>query len=74
MVILDLKSGMYYGLDLLGARVWSLIEQPATVAAIRDTIMADYDVDAETCERDILAFLRHMETAGLVQISNGPNP
>ena len=74
MVILDLKSGMYYGLDLLGARVWSLIEQPATVTSIRDAVMADYDVDAETCERDILTFLRNMETAGLVHISNGSNP
>ena len=73
-VILDLKSGMYYGLDLLGARVWSLIEQPATIEAIRDAIMAEYDVDAETCERDILAFVDRMQSAGLVQVSNGSNP
>ena len=71
VVILDLKSGTYHGLDALGARVWSLIEQPASVAAIRDAIMAEYDVDAATCERDILAFLRQMETVGLLEISDG---
>jgi hypothetical protein len=70
-VILDLKSGTYYGLDVLGARVWSLIEQPASVVSIRDAIVADYDVDNATCERDILVFLQQMQEAGLVEIANG---
>lgn len=71
VVILDLKSGAYYGLDVVGARIWSLIEQPASVLAIRDAIMADYDVDAPTCERDIRAFLDQMQAVGLVEVSNG---
>jgi hypothetical protein len=71
VVILDLKSGTYYGLDVLGARVWSLIEQPTSLSAIRDAIMAEYDIDAETCERDILAFLESMQGVGLVEITNG---
>jgi hypothetical protein len=72
-VILDLKSGTYYGLDVLGARIWSLIEQPATVVSIREAIVADYDVEDATCERDILAFLQQMQEAGLVEIANGPD-
>jgi hypothetical protein len=71
VVILDLTSGTYYGLDVLGARVWSLIEQPASIAVIRDAVMADYDVDAITCERDVLKFLQQMQTVGLVEVSNG---
>ena len=70
VVVLDLKSGTYYGLDALGAKVWSLIEQPASLAAIRDAIMAEYEVDAETCDRDVAAFLDRMQTIGLVQISD----
>jgi hypothetical protein len=57
--------------DVLGARIWTLIEQPASVASIRDAIVADYDVDDATCERDILAFLEQMREAGLVEIANG---
>ncbi len=71
VVILDLKSGTYYGLDLLGARVWGLIEQPASIVTIRDAIMSDYDVDADTCERDIVSFLEQMQAAGLVDIGDG---
>ena len=71
VVILDVKSGTYYGLDALGSMVWSLIEQPMSLAAIRDAIIADYDVDAETCERDIVKFLREMETVGLIEVNGG---
>ena len=71
VVILDLKSGTYYGLDAVGARVWTLIEQPAPLAAIRETIMSEYEVDAETCDRDIRAFLDRMQAVGLVAVSNG---
>ena len=74
VVILDLSSGTYYGLDLLGARVWSLIEQPASLEAIRDAIVADYDVDAANCERDVLAFLQQMQAVGLIEVSDGGSP
>ena len=71
VVILDLHSGTYYGLDVVGACVWTLIEQPVPVAAIREGVMAEYDVDAESCDRDIFEFLNRMQTAGLVEISDG---
>jgi hypothetical protein len=70
-VILDLKSGTYYGLDVLGARIWSLIEQPASLLSIRDAIVADYEVDDATCEQDIRMFLKQMHEAGLVEIADG---
>jgi hypothetical protein len=41
------------------------------VIAIGDVIMADYDVDAPTCERDIRAFLDQMQAVGLVEVTNG---
>ena len=72
VVVLDLNSGTYYGLDDLGARIWTLIEQPASLATLREAIMSEYEVDAETCERDILAFLKQMQVAGLVEVGDAP--
>jgi hypothetical protein len=70
VVVLDLNSGTYYGLDDLGTRIWNLIEQPASLAMIRETIMSEYDVDADTCDRDVLAFLNKMQAAGLVEVGD----
>jgi Coenzyme PQQ synthesis protein D (PqqD) len=70
VAILDLKAGVYYGLDAVGARIWSLIQEPRTVNEIRDILLEEYDVEPERCERDLLALLRRLADEGLVEGRN----
>jgi hypothetical protein len=70
-VILDLRAGIYYGLDEVGSRVWSLIQSPITVEAIRDLLVAEYEVDAVRCEQDLLRLLHNMAALGLIQVTEG---
>ncbi len=70
VAILDLKAGVYYGLDAVGARIWSLIQEPRTVNEIRDILLEEYDVEPERCERDLLALLRRLADEGLVEVRN----
>ena len=67
-IILNLKSGVYYSLDEVGARIWALIEQPTAVTAIRDAILSEYDVQTQVCEHDVRAFLEGMDAAGLIEV------
>ncbi len=67
-IILNLKDGIYYGLDHVGARVWTLIKQPMTVGAVRDALVAEYEVDVAQCERDLVALLEDLVTKGLVEL------
>ena len=67
-VVLDLKDGVYYSLDNVGARVWDLVQEPRSVGAIRDSVVAEFAVESERCERDVLALLQQMATAGLIEI------
>ena len=67
-VILNLKSGVYYSLDAVGAFIWNLIQEPKTVNDIRDAILAEYEVEIEHCERDLLALLEKLNAEGLVEI------
>lgn len=69
-VILNLKSGMYFGLSAVGARIWGLIERPVAIIDIRDTILGEYEVDPVRCEKDILAILEDMERAGIIEVSH----
>ena len=66
--ILALDTGIYYSIDPIGGRIWSLLQEPRTVGEIRDALLERYDVSEEQCERDVLAFLEQMAGAGLVQI------
>lgn len=67
-VVLSLADGIYYGLDPVGASVWALLEQPRTVAELRDAVVAEYDVDAPTAEADLLQLLRDLAARGLVEV------
>lgn len=71
-VILNLHSGVYYGLNEVGAQVWELIKSPVRVAAICERLVADYDVERARCEQDLLAVLLEMQDAGLVEVRDDP--
>ena len=71
-VILSLADGVYYGLDPVGARVWTLLEQPRAVAELRDAVVAEWEVDAPTAERDLLALLDALAERGLVEVLPAP--
>lgn len=68
VAILDLKSGVYYGLDPVGARIWSLIQAPTTFAEIRDTLLDCYDVEKARLESDIRDLLDELAEQGLVEV------
>jgi len=67
--ILNLKSGTYYGLDPVGARIWRLIRDPHTVADIHSMIVAEYDVDVDQCASDVLKFVHQLAAEGLVDVT-----
>ena len=69
-VILNLKSGVYYGLNEVGNRTWNLIQKPKTVKGIKNTLLAEYEVEPESCEHDLMALLQDMAAAGLIDVRN----
>jgi hypothetical protein len=69
LVILNLKSGRYYGLNPVGARVWELAEKRSSAASIRDSIVNEFAVDPATAESDLADLLGQMESEGLIQLS-----
>jgi hypothetical protein len=68
VVLLDLKSGVYHGLEAVGARIWELLAAPTSVRQIRDRILEEYDVDPQRCENDLLTLLEELKGHGLVEV------
>jgi hypothetical protein len=67
--ILNLKSGVYYGLDPVGARIWRFIVEPRTIAEIEDVLLAEYEVEPLQCGPDVLTFIERLADEGLVKIT-----
>lgn len=67
-VILNINSGIYFGLNPVGTRVWELVQQPISMQAIQQIIMDEYDVDPERVEQDVQRLLGKLVDAGLVEV------
>jgi hypothetical protein len=69
-IILNMKAGLYFSLDNVGAFIWQLVREPRSVKELREAIIAAYDVEPEVCERDLVALLHELADKNLVEIRN----
>lgn len=69
-VMMSIQNGKYYGLDDIGSRIWELMENPIKVSDLVDTLLARYEVDRESCERDVLKFLNELGDDKILQTHN----
>jgi hypothetical protein len=67
-VILNLKNFTYYGLDPVGASIWSLIQEPKTFAEIRQALLGIYSVDGQELESDLQELLIQFSEQGLIDV------
>jgi hypothetical protein len=68
-VILDLRDGVYYGLDGVGASMWSLLQRPTSLRALRDAIVAEYDVEPARCLADLRELCAELLRRGLIRVA-----
>ena len=67
MVLLDLASGQYFGLDPVGSRIWDrLSEGPCALTDLCDTIEAEFDAPRAQIESDVLALFAQLSEKQLV--------
>lgn len=69
-IILNLKDGLYYGLDPVGARIWGLLQEPKTIQQIQDILLAEYEVEPEVCSYDLRDLLQELVGRGLIEVRN----
>jgi hypothetical protein len=69
--ILNIKSGVYYGLDPVGARIWNLMQEPREVSEIQNVITDEYDVEPDRCARDLANLLEKLLAEGLIEVKSG---
>jgi hypothetical protein len=72
--ILHLGSGVYYSLNPVGARVWSLLQEPVVVEQLRDRLLVEFDVERDRLEGDLSRLLDGLAAAGLIEIRDEPAP
>ena len=69
VVMMNVDTGKYYGMDTVGSRIWELIAEEIQVREVINKLMEEYDVGEEQCEKDVLEFLNELYENKLVQVT-----
>jgi len=68
VVLLSIENGEYYNMNEVGSRIWTLLEKPMTVAALIETLLAEFEVERATCETEAMAFLAQLRKDKLLRV------
>lgn len=67
-VILDTAASEYYGLNEVGTRIWTLLQEPRTLDEIVKVLVEEYSVDRDQCEEDVRKLLNQMTEKNLLEV------
>lgn len=68
LVILSVNRGRYYGTQIVGKRIWALLDNLIDVSDICDILTQEFEVDRPTCEREVIAFLEQLSQEDLIEV------
>lgn len=74
IVVLNLASGDYVAFDAIASRIWRLIEEFGSLPLVKSGLLAEYDLDEETCQTELDAFVRTLHEKGLIAITADDRP
>lgn len=69
IIILNMETGDYLGLNSVGSAIWEHLKTSHSVAEIIDMLMTEFDVDKETCLKQTMQYLEQIYTLGLLQVA-----
>jgi hypothetical protein len=72
-VLLDMASGIYFGLDETSTRLWLLLQMNGSLRRVFDEMIEEFEVDPDRLERDLLQFVADLTRRNLASLAtNSP--
>ncbi len=68
MVLLDMNSENYFGLDEVGTAIWQAMQENGDLKEVFNTLLAQYDVEEEVLKTDLFSFVGKLVESGLVEV------
>ncbi|MCP4960587.1 MAG: PqqD family protein [Actinomycetia bacterium] len=67
-VMMDLDAGAYYGLNAVGARIWTLADEPVALTKVVDRLLEEFEVERDECESAVAEFVADMIERKVVEV------
>lgn len=69
VMMMSIERGEYYAVEPVGAYIWHLIKEPTSIEEVCEKLMTEFKVDFETCQRDVYAFIKKLQSMEIVKLS-----
>ncbi len=70
IVMMNVKTGDYLGLNGVATSIWNLLEKPITIDEICHELLEEYEIDKATCAEKTIEFLIKLKEDNLIIIHN----
>ena len=68
-IILNLDSERYFGLDEVGTRMLSVLNDAESIQGAYETLREEYDVEDEILRHDLISIIEQLVELGVVKIT-----
>ena len=69
MVLLDMESENYFGLDEVGTSIWQAMQENETLKEVLSVLLEQYEVEEEMLVNDLSVFVEKLVDSGLVKVA-----
>jgi len=68
MVLLDMNSENYFGLDEVGTSIWQAMQEKENLKDVFEILLEQYEVEEDVLKNDLITFVEKLEESGLVKV------
>lgn len=69
-VLLDIKQGICFSMNPVGARIWEMLKRECPLDQIASSLEEEFQVPRSQIEADITEFLENLKQRSLIQSGN----
>lgn len=67
-IMMHLEKGKYFGLNPVGKKIWTLLEQPKSLDEIVEELLKEFDVEKQTCINEVEVFLEKAIRYDIIEV------
>ena len=68
VIVMSVSSGSYLNLNESASWIWQLLAEPRKFGEICAAMEEEYDVDPETCRKEVSHLLEELATRGVITL------
>ena len=67
-VLLNMQSGIFFGLNPVAKRMWELLNELGQAEKVLQQLLREYEASEEQLRQDLVDFIERLKSKGLVEI------